>query len=211
MAQIEATGAKPSGHGEFESRIVARRRGPSSWNRPDRHTLLAPATEEPGSSIAAGGVHHNLNRLIVELGQSLSSTPEGRLDIVYCWQLPGESIFSSGRTRIGKDELDRMLKVAERLHRRKLEEFTRQIDLSSVSHQTHLLKGDPGRVIPEFAKKKQIRGPRHGNHGTLRPGRSGDGQHGRKGAEPDRLLDSGIEAAWFRQPDQMKPRPSTRR
>jgi nucleotide-binding universal stress UspA family protein len=96
--------------------------------------------------------HRAMNRMIVELGSSLASAPAGHLDIVYCWQLPGESILSSGRTRIGKDELDRMLDVTERLHRDRLAEFVRPFDLSAVSHQTHLLKGDPGGIIPELAK-----------------------------------------------------------
>jgi nucleotide-binding universal stress UspA family protein len=96
--------------------------------------------------------HRALNRMIVELGRSLASTPDGHLDIVYCWQLPGETILSSGRTRIEREELDRMLAVTERFHRNKLEDLTRSFDLSAVSHQPLLLKGDPGWVIPEFAR-----------------------------------------------------------
>jgi nucleotide-binding universal stress UspA family protein len=96
--------------------------------------------------------NQELNRLIIDLAYSLSKTPGGHLDVIYCWQLPGESILSSGRTQISEKELGKDLKIAERFHRKKLEEFLRDVDFSKVSHEVHLVKDDPAHAIPQFAK-----------------------------------------------------------
>jgi nucleotide-binding universal stress UspA family protein len=93
-----------------------------------------------------------LNWLIIDLACSLARTPGGHLDVIYCWQLTGESLQSSGRTRISKKKLEKDLRIAETFHRRKLEEFLHKVDFSKVSHEVHLVKDDPAHAIPQFAK-----------------------------------------------------------
>jgi universal stress protein E len=96
-----------------------------------------------------------LNRLIIDLGCSLSRRPSAHLAVIYCWRLPGESILSSGRAQIPKSELDRDLRIAEALHRRKLEAFLEAFDFTGVSLEVHLIKDDPAHAIPQFAEEAQ--------------------------------------------------------
>ncbi len=61
------------------------------------------------------GKDNRQNEDIISLAAAFARAAAGRLDILHCWRLPGESLLTSGRTRIPTPALDKMRKQAEAL------------------------------------------------------------------------------------------------
>jgi nucleotide-binding universal stress UspA family protein len=94
-----------------------------------------------------------LQRLILDLATSLAVREQAALDVVHAWQLPGESMFTSGRARLPATELDQLLASTERRHRQALDELLLPHDLSSEADNVHLVKGTPAEIISGFASE----------------------------------------------------------
>ncbi|MGB5539300.1 MAG: universal stress protein [Gammaproteobacteria bacterium] len=97
----------------------------------------------------------DLQRLILDLATSLAEREQATLDVVHAWELPGESMLTSGRGRIPRSELDRMLEETEQRHREALDTLLSPHSLSSAADNVHLVKGRPARIISAYARQQR--------------------------------------------------------
>jgi nucleotide-binding universal stress UspA family protein len=96
----------------------------------------------------------DLQRLILDLATSLAERDNAALEVVHAWELPGESMLASGRGRIARNELDRLLKDTETRHRRALDDLLLPYGLSTGSDNVRLLKGRPAQTISSCAAER---------------------------------------------------------
>jgi universal stress protein E len=96
----------------------------------------------------------HLNRQILETAAHLAQMEDAHLDILHCWHLPGESMLSSGRTRISASKLAKMRTLAEKVHRHKVIEFVESMSIEVPSKKLHILNGDPIGSILAFANRE---------------------------------------------------------
>ncbi len=102
------------------------------------------------------GKGNRLNEDIISLAAAFTRAAAGRLDILHCWRLPGESILSSGRTRISETALEAMRTQAEIRARDHLDASLGVHDLTQVEHQVHLRHGQVGAALPSFIEAEKI-------------------------------------------------------
>lgn len=95
-----------------------------------------------------------LNLKILELAASFARAEGAALIIVHAWALVAEGLLRA-RSVISRTELESYLNETHALHKKRLRELVSSVDLSGVEHETHLLKGDPWKVISEVEKEKK--------------------------------------------------------
>jgi nucleotide-binding universal stress UspA family protein len=105
--------------------------------------------------MGAGNEEDELNKKIMELSSSMAEMEGSKLHIVHCWSQPieGASKRYSGLTN---ERIAEIVDETLKLHQRSFLEFLERFDPQKVSYQTHLLKGEPGDVIADYANKKKI-------------------------------------------------------
>ena len=113
--------------------------------------ILAAVDPSPAEATNA-----ELNALIMDLSTSLASVDQCELHIVHAWSLSNESLLRSGRIRIPKPDIDRMVKEARRTHKEWMNELLAQYDLHNIPSKAHLLKGEPSDIIANFARKTRV-------------------------------------------------------
>jgi len=96
----------------------------------------------------------DLQRLILDLATSLAEREDAALEVVHAWELPGESMLASGRGRIARNELERLLEDTETRHRRALDELLLPYGLNTGDDNVRLLKGRPAQVISSSATQR---------------------------------------------------------
>lgn len=150
VAQHE-TGLAPSLFGSTDMHLLRKCPCPvwidQSGGAPVYRRLLAavdPFDDESG----------DLQRLILDLATSLAEREHAALEVVHAWELPGESILASGRGRIPRSELDRLLEDTEKRHREALDTLLLPYRLSSEAPNVHLLKGRPAQIVSARAREQ---------------------------------------------------------
>ena len=98
----------------------------------------------------------DLQRLILDLATSLAEREGAALEVVHAWELPGESILASGRGRIARNELERLLEDTEIRHQQALDQLLLPYGLSTASDNVWLLKGRPAQIIPSSAAQREV-------------------------------------------------------
>jgi universal stress protein E len=98
----------------------------------------------------------DLPRMILDLSISLAAREDAALQIIHTWELPGESMLASGRGRISRDELDRLLDDTEAHHRQALDALLLPYGLSSGVENVHLVKGHAARMISAHTRERDI-------------------------------------------------------
>jgi len=95
-----------------------------------------------------------LNIKIMELATSLARLEASDLYVVHCWS----SALERGRHNIGvyTADMKRLVRETRKIHKMNLDRFLKPFDLERIPHRVHLLKGDPGDLIVETAKKKRV-------------------------------------------------------
>ncbi len=121
---------------------------PSS--RPNYDRILAAVDPDPSER-----ENEELNRLILELATSLARQEESELHIVHAWHMPYEAQLRSSRRYLPETELDRLVAETRQTHEQQLQALLARHDLTGLSNKTHLVKGDPGEVIPAIAREAQ--------------------------------------------------------
>ncbi|MBW2421484.1 MAG: universal stress protein [Deltaproteobacteria bacterium] len=96
-----------------------------------------------------------LNVMILDLATSLARIEESRLSVVHVWGLPGEALYRSGRTRVQRKELEAMLAEIEEVSRRRVNELLGRYALDDIRHDTYVLKGEAGDLIPELVRESK--------------------------------------------------------
>lgn len=113
--------------------------------------ILAAVDPDPEEKVNA-----ELNTLILDLASSLAHKDNSELHIVHAWKLTYESSLRNGHARIPKSDVDQMVSDTLENHKRWLDELLTNYDLKDLSSRVHLLKGNPGDIIPALAKKKGV-------------------------------------------------------
>jgi nucleotide-binding universal stress UspA family protein len=123
--------------------------------KPDRRLLPArvlAAVDPMGES----AIERDLNHRILDLTASIAAFAGGMWEALHCWRVPGESLLSHGRTRMAPDDLARLGRMTESMHRERLDALLRTAPAAHGPSAVHLIKGEPGAVIPSFAHKHGI-------------------------------------------------------
>ncbi|MBT8438598.1 MAG: universal stress protein, partial [Gammaproteobacteria bacterium] len=113
--------------------------------------ILAAVDPDPSEPANAG-----LNKQILELASSLAVREHSELHILHTWYFTYESSLRSGRYKISQAEVDRMVRDTRKRHKLRLDDLLAQHDFQDVAVKVHLLKGNPGDLIPVTAQKKRV-------------------------------------------------------
>ena len=114
----------------------------------ERHACILAAVDPAPSDEGQQGS----NIKIMDLATSLAQRQQCQLVVVNTWTFPAETSLRSGYM-VASDALDRWVRDAGDMHRRKLAELLRPYPLQELKAQVYLLKGEPGHLIPELATK----------------------------------------------------------
>jgi len=124
-------------------------------NRRERQArILAAVDPAPSDSERQG-----LNTKIMELATSLAELEGSELHIVHCWRQPYEGrlkMFEKMFDELARDTVDKIISDTRNEHKMWLTAFLEEFALENLNHKLHLLKGEPGLVIPRLAWNKRI-------------------------------------------------------
>ena len=95
-------------------------------------------------------------RKVMDISIFMARMENSHLDIFHCWFLPGETLLASGRNRIAPEKLNHMKMLAEKIHTQRINSLAAEYDLSDISHSVVVRKGDPGKMIVDYADKNGI-------------------------------------------------------
>ena len=93
---------------------------------------------------------------LLDISIIMARINKSHLSIFHSWFLPGETLFSSGRTRIEPEKLNQMKILAEKIHTKKINAIVADYDLSDIRHSIVVRKGDPSQMIIDYADKNGI-------------------------------------------------------
>ena len=96
-----------------------------------------------------------LDRLVMDLATSLASLERGELHVIHAWSLPNEDLVRS-RAVITEAELDFLLQDVRATREARLRELLSHYSSLDLAPQVHLVKGQPGRKIPELIRREGI-------------------------------------------------------
>ncbi len=113
--------------------------------------ILAAVDPNPGEKANA-----ELNQLILDLASSLARRENSQLHIVHAWSMLHESTLRSGRAHLPSADIDRMVRDTRKSHKKWLDQLLSGYDMQGLTPKVHLVKGDPGQVIPTLAQKKKV-------------------------------------------------------
>ncbi len=100
-------------------------------------------------------VEEGLNRLILDLAVSMAQLEESELDIVHAWSLYAERALRS-RHILPQPEIKRMVEQTREQRQRRLQSLLDHYPMAELTAHIHLVKGEPGEVIPALAEDRQI-------------------------------------------------------
>ncbi len=113
--------------------------------------VLAAVGPPPEASVG-----DQLNAEIISLAAAFARAADGRLDVLHCWRLPGESLLTGGRTRVATSVLESMRDQAETRARDYLAKCMRHITLSGATSRSHLMRGRVGPILSRFIASEGI-------------------------------------------------------
>ena len=120
-------------------------------SRREQHAQILAAVDPLPSDDERQG----LNTKIMELATSLAELEGSELHIVHCWRQPYE-----GRLKmldgLALDTVDKIIGDTRNEHKMWLNAFLEKFALENLNHKLHLLKGEPGLMIPKLAWRKRI-------------------------------------------------------
>jgi universal stress protein E len=120
-------------------------------SQPERYTHILAAVDPTPQDEG----QHAINIKIMDLAISLAQRQQYELVVVHTWTFPAEHSLRSGYT-VPLGEMDRWVRRARDLHRRRLTELLRPYPLRDLKSQVYMLKGEPGRLIPELAVEMEV-------------------------------------------------------
>ena len=124
--------------------------------------VVKPTTESQGRVLAAidpqpESVGQNtLSLKVLELATSLAETTGSKLLVVHAWWLHSEAMLRGRRINLPPAEVDGLLRQVRGAAEQSLDELVKQVDLSRVSHEVYIVKGQPYEVISSFASQSDI-------------------------------------------------------
>jgi universal stress protein E len=118
----------------------------------DYHGPRVLAAIDPLSSAESAD---ELNSTIVDLARAVAAFEGGELHIVHSWRAPYEETLSQSDS-IGKADLDEYVKDIREKVRTAFTDFINQFGFKLTGRRKHVLRGDPGTIIPRFAAAKRF-------------------------------------------------------
>ena len=120
----------------------------------DREDLRVLAAVDPDSSDTD---KQGLNRLIMELSRSVCPAETGQLHVVHAWKLDEERALLSNKHEQGSGaDADHIAQKIQSLREQTLDRLLAFYPDDEGSRQVHLLQGDAGKAIPDFATDNKI-------------------------------------------------------
>jgi len=119
--------------------------------RRKRYSNILAAVDVSSSQREQG----QLNIKILELSSSLAKSERGKLNILHCWKGPLERT-SRRYSGLSRKEISEIVSETHRTHETLFNDLIEKFDLKEKEYHSHLLKGDPGELIPELVKKKKM-------------------------------------------------------
>lgn len=111
--------------------------------------LIDPDPEDP--------VRDGLNDLVLQLATSLTRLEDANLHVAHAWSLAGEATLrSSSYVMLPDAEVDVMVKTAEAAHREQVGIRAERHGVADLGGTVHLVRGNPGEVLPRLAAKLKI-------------------------------------------------------
>lgn len=118
--------------------------------RPSRRVkftrILAAVDPDPFNEERDG-----LNLKIMELAVSIARSENAKLIIVHAWGLASENLMRA-RSLVSETDIEAYLNETHAMHRKRLKELISRFDLTGIEYETHLLKGEAWKIIPELEK-----------------------------------------------------------
>jgi nucleotide-binding universal stress UspA family protein len=118
----------------------------------DYHGPRVLAAIDPLSSAAGAD---ELNRSIVDLARAVAAFEGGELHIVHSWRAPYEETLSYSDS-IEKADLDEHVRGVKEKVRAAFNDFINPFGFKLSGRRKHILRGDPGTIIPRFAATKRF-------------------------------------------------------
>lgn len=115
---------------------------------PKKPRILAAVNPDPSNAKET-----ELNRKIMRLALGMARNSDGELHVLHCWSFPLERVLRGDRCAIDGKELNQITRGIRKERRTRLDELLTSFSLGDLKHRIHLVKGDPGPKIPEFARK----------------------------------------------------------
>ena len=120
----------------------------------ERDDLRVLAAVDPDSSDEN---KEGLNRLIMDLATSVCKAESGQVHFVNAWSLEQEgALLNSTHAGATAEEVGQIREKVRALRAKALERLISYYPADEKRRQVHLLQGDPGEVIPDFADNNQI-------------------------------------------------------
>jgi nucleotide-binding universal stress UspA family protein len=119
--------------------------------QPERYTRILAAVDPSSQEQEQYGV----NIKILDLATALAQRDRCELVVVHTWTFPAERSLRSGHS-VESSEMERWVRRARDLRRRRLAELLRPYPLQELQSQVYMLKGEPGHLIPELAAKLEV-------------------------------------------------------
>ena len=111
-------------------------------------TILAAVDPDTKADAARDG----LNRLVLDLATSMAERDDAAVHVAHAWFLPEEQALRHGRYTSGKqDDVDRMVEREKDSAANRLRQLLTGYPQVPAKNR-HLLKGEPGDAVGEFAK-----------------------------------------------------------
>jgi nucleotide-binding universal stress UspA family protein len=119
--------------------------------QPERHTKTLAAVDPT----PLDEERSNVNIRIMDLATAPAHRQRCGLAIVHTWTFPAERALRSG-SLVALREVEGWVHDAQDLHRLRLAELLRPYPLRDLESQVFMLKGEPGRMIPEIVAKLDV-------------------------------------------------------
>jgi nucleotide-binding universal stress UspA family protein len=106
-------------------------------------------------ALAPWPTEQDLNVKILELATSLARQEKADLSVIHCWSAHGELLpFSTEDSPPAG--LDQYIRDVRREHRTRFKDLLAPFLAAGHDIRSHLVKGDPGLLIPRFVKRREI-------------------------------------------------------
>ena len=97
-----------------------------------------------------------LNKKLLEMATSLTELEHANLYILHCWELYGESLLTGISSDLTTEEVNDYLLDVENKANKRLNDFLLPFQTNFKGKNKYCIKGDPGRIVPQFIKDKKI-------------------------------------------------------
>lgn len=125
---------------------------PKNGKRTGRIVAAVDPAPGPGPFADPG---NTLNIQIMDTANSLAEINNREIDVVHCWLQPMEDRLRQPSAKTSID-IRKVLGSTRRRHKKWLKILLDKTMSETITYRTHLLKGKPHKMIPDFARKHQI-------------------------------------------------------